>query len=1509
MLILLPRRSLGALLLLLSVAWVGLGARAANQVVGWGSGSLPPAGVTNVVAIAGGYNYSLALKPDGTIVGWNIDGSAVTNLPAGLSNVVAIAAGGYHSLALKSDGNVVAWGDNSSGQTNVPPGLTNAIAVAGGTGHSVALTADGTVTAWGAEFAGQTNVPAELTNAVAIAAGGWDSYALRLDGTVVGWEYNTFGETAVPSDLTNAVALAAGFDHVLAIRADGTVVTWGINAYGLADIPPEATNAVAVAAGESHSLVLKADGTVVAWGANHSGQATVPPGLSNVVAIAGGASHSLAIQNDGTPFISRQPLNQSVFSGTIARVTVGASGNAPLSYRWQKDGTNLLLSTGGTLTIPNVQAGNAGDYQVTVTNLNGTVTSATARLTVLDSPPIITRGLTNQTIYGGSDATFTVAVKGSWPMACQWQLEGTNLPGATSMTMTVTNLQASTAGAYSVLVSNAFGTVTSSAQLTLLPLMITTAPRAQTVLGGGTASFSVAAAGQPPFQYQWWFNNGGLPGATLNPLVLTNVQMAQAGAYSVAVSNNFGGAVSSGAVLTVLPFQITNQPQNQFGLLGSTVLLSVGVSGQSPFAYQWQKAGLDVPGATNSTLMLTNVGAADAGLFSVVVSNQHGTITSSNAVVTINAVAVWGNNIYGQNNVPISATNSVGLAAGDYHCLALQRNGTVVAWGGNSYGQRVVPASITNALQVAAGSGHSIAALGDGSVGLWGRILGSFTSTVPGAASNVVAVALGPGAQHALVLRADGSVVDWGNANYGLTNPPALASHVVGVAAGSTHSLALRSDGRVVAWGNNSSGQSTVPASATNIVAIAAGWTHSAALRANGTVLVWGSLAAPPAAATNVVDIAAGGNHQLALRRDGTLVAWGSNSDGQTTVPKYATNLSAIAGGSYNSMALVAMGGPLLQEGLTNLLVNSGTTNYLRIKAVGALPLVYQWSVNGADIAGATNAVLTLTNVAAGQSGDAYRLTVSNRFGAAVSAAVYLTVVPLEVAIQPASQSTYFGSNVTLTAVIAGKGPFAYQWKMFGTNLPGATQSALTLTNLQMNQAGLYAVEASNTAGTVTSADASIAVVPLFVTAQPQSQSVLRWTSAALRVGAGGAPPLRYQWRLNGTNLPGATNTTFVIPAMQAVNAGTYTVAISNDYAVLSSATGTVLLATVAAWGANDCGQLNVPASATNVIGLAAGWVNGIALRANGTVVAWGCNDAGQTVVPAVATNVVSTVGGYRSFSVLRADGRVVGWGLNESGESNAPPAFTNGVQIAGVISHRLGLRADGTAVGWGYNAYGVADIPPNLGNLVGIAGGYNHSAALRADGTVAAWGLGDLDRTNPPPDLTNVVAIAAGNNHTLALRADGTVAAWGYDASGQTEVPPSLTNAIAIAGGWQHSLALRADGTVVAWGDNGSGQLGIPPGLTNVIAIAAGGYFNLALIGDGPPALNRPPSTPGWSSNVFRVLLPSQNNSVYRLEFKNDLVEPGWQGFPLAPGTGAGLELADPSATGPQRFYRVRRW
>jgi hypothetical protein len=284
-----------------------------------------PGTVTNAVAIAAGAWHNLALKADGSVVGWGENYDGQCNVPAGLIDAVAIAAGGYHSLAIQSNGTVLAWGANYNNQTNVPPGLSNVIAIAAGTWHSLALRGDGTVIAWGDDSFGQTDVPTGLTGVTAIAAGGNHNLALRGNGTVIAWGENTdangnyAGQSVVPLGLANVAAIGAGAYHSLAAKTDGTVVAWGANADGQSSPPASATGVAQLAGGGAHSIALRADSTIKAWGNNWYGQCNFPPGLSNVVAIAAGDSHSIALV--GSPVLPPVLLNPSL-QGTVFSVSV-----------------------------------------------------------------------------------------------------------------------------------------------------------------------------------------------------------------------------------------------------------------------------------------------------------------------------------------------------------------------------------------------------------------------------------------------------------------------------------------------------------------------------------------------------------------------------------------------------------------------------------------------------------------------------------------------------------------------------------------------------------------------------------------------------------------------------------------------------------------------------------------------------------------------------------------------------------------------------------------------------------------------------------------------------------------------------------------------------------------------------------------------------------------------------------------------------------------------------------
>ena len=109
---------------------------------------------------------------------------------------------------------------------------------------------------------------------------------------------------------------------------------------------------------------------------------------------------------------------------------------------------------------------------------------------------------------------------------------------------------------------------------------------------------------------------------TGNPLVLTNVQLHDAGAYSVVVSNGFGSVTSSTAILDVVPVLITGQPQSQSRLRWSTATFAVTASGPDPKTYQWEFNGTNLPGATDNPLLLRNLQLRQAGTYSVAVSNE-----------------------------------------------------------------------------------------------------------------------------------------------------------------------------------------------------------------------------------------------------------------------------------------------------------------------------------------------------------------------------------------------------------------------------------------------------------------------------------------------------------------------------------------------------------------------------------------------------------------------------------------------------------------------------------------------------------------------------------------------------------------------------------------------------------------------------------------------------------------------------------------------------------------------
>jgi uncharacterized repeat protein (TIGR03806 family) len=262
----------------------------------------------------------------------------------------------------------------------------------------------------------------------------------------------------------------------------------------------------------------------------------------------------------------------------------------------------------------------------------------------------------------------------------------------------------------------------------------------------------------------------------------------------------------------------------------------------------------------------------------------------------------------------------------------------------------------------------------------------------------------------------------------------------------------------------------------------------------------------------------------------------------------YAVTVTSAGGSTTSANATLAVNlAPMITVQPQGRIVAAGSNVTFTVQATGTTPLTYQWLFNGVNISGATASSYLLNNAQTNNAG-AYSVLVTNVAGNVTSANAMLTVnLPPTVLVQPQSQTVNPGSNVTFSVQAAGSSPLSYQWTFKGANISGATATSYALSNVQTNNAGAYAVTIANVAGNVTSANAMLTVnlAPTILT-QPQSLAVNPGSNVTFSVQAGGTAPLSYQWLFNGTTIPGATASSYLLSNAQTNNAGAYSVTITN---------------------------------------------------------------------------------------------------------------------------------------------------------------------------------------------------------------------------------------------------------------------------------------------------------------------------------------------------------------------------
>lgn len=451
-------------------------------------------GLSNVTAVAGGSEHSLALLGNATMMGWgaNREGQlgtgttassrvpvAITNF-ATLGGVTAIAAGGEFSLALLTNGTVLAWGANEEGElgngktTRVTSpaavkGLSNVTAIAAGGEFALARLSNGTVMSWGSNQAAQLGVPAEVKS---IGEGETEEVEIVHSDVPL-----------TVQQLSGVTAIAAGGEHALALLDSGEVSAWGGNGAGqlgdgskggMSNVPTPVANlsgVTAIAAGGHHSLALLSGGSVLAWGYNPDGQlgngsnldSPVPVavmGIGQVAGIAAGGSHSLSF-GPPPPSVSGVSPNSGPQPGGTTVAITGANLAEASAVRF---GTNPASSftVNSATSITAIAPGGTGIVDVSVTTpVSTSTTNAGDKFSYLP-PPTVTKVKVNKgPASGGTTVTITgTALSGTTAVSF-----GANAAGqftVSSATSIAAVSPAGTSGPVDVSVTTASGSSPSS---------------------------------------------------------------------------------------------------------------------------------------------------------------------------------------------------------------------------------------------------------------------------------------------------------------------------------------------------------------------------------------------------------------------------------------------------------------------------------------------------------------------------------------------------------------------------------------------------------------------------------------------------------------------------------------------------------------------------------------------------------------------------------------------------------------------------------------------------------------------------------------------------------------------------------------------------------------------------------------------------------------------------------------------------------------------------------------
>jgi len=1004
------------------------------------------------------------------------------------------------------------------------------------------------------------------------------------------------------------------------------------------------------------------------------------------------------------------------------------------------------------------------------------------------------------------------------------------------------------------------------------------------------------------------------------------------------------------------------------------------------------------------------------------------------AIVKLDGTVVaWGNDTYGQTDVPAGLSGVKAIAAGKNHTLALKEDGTLAGWGVYNIGADTAVYTIPSELEgehfksITAGEDMSAAVKTDGTVVVWGPYSDSLKSGAAGL-SNVVSVAINNSG--AAALDKSGLVACWGSIT--ATGKPA-GSDTIAVAPGSRHFVALSAGGTATAWGHTSMINTNVKkiSNCSNVVAVGAGRTLAAALLSDGTVKAFptsGTSAIPVNwdgesldAATSIgavyiapVNISGKASPALVMQKNGNVVAYCHNKELETSedqinpiltempeglnlmtdslsgnadlkglapegyslypafdpkvadytvvVPDEAAGVTVTATAS-SGKASLRINGAKVQSGVgyvVNNLAEGNNSVPIKVTAENGTNKIYNLTVirEGAalsenadlcslDLAGcglspafdktATGYAVNVPNEAVSVTVTA--ITISNKAsltinGVAVPGGTSHAVnglteganqIEIKVTAENGTEKTY---NLTVTRAdhIKDSNNNLYGLAVEGCSLNPSFKmletSYTAIVSIGITGVTVTAIAASDKAAIKINGEDALSGAPHIVNDLVVGQNLIEIVVTAedgkTKIYAVTVERKTYELSTNAAlsalSVEGCSFSpefdpevdAYAITVSEEVTCAAITATTSSNKAALT-VSSSVILKTATSGAVSMIGlfvgtntiEIKVTAEAGNTrtytitanvpeytgppadipktvkeyysseyiraLDKITGTGDYLFIDEDGSVLKYNSdnsNSFGSYDLPENLGRVKQIALGLNNVMALRQDGTVAVWGYDAEGYCSVPAEATDIKEIAASRNSFYALKNDGTVVAWGDNTYHQKDVPTGLSGVERIVSGKLCSSclALKSDGTVVAWGDDGSGMCNVPAGLSGVADLIVSGSNCFALKEDGTVAAWGKNNFGLCNVPSVLKNVSYIIAEETYAVAVKDDGSVVIWGDNTGGRCDVPEGLKDVVSVAGNGIGCMAAVkSDGTVAV--------WGNSSFNLSpLPAGLHDVTRV-------------------------------------------